>query len=91
MALPNIDQIELQYLDIWFSNIVDTMNYDLGLIQNAVPALTSPLITLDTAPIQYLRDSFDKLTNVLNQGFEQIYNEIESLKSRVSALENKGG
>jgi hypothetical protein len=27
----------------------------------------------------------------LNQGFEQIYNEIESLKSRVSALENKGG
>lgn len=90
MVRPEVDQIQLQYLDLWFANIVDTSNYNWQLIESAVPALALQLSTLDTAPIQYLRDSFDKLTIVLNEAFGLITNEIDSLKSRISALENRG-
>lgn len=98
--LPSIDRVEMQYLDLWFANIVDTINYDLGQIEVAVPALAQQLTTVDTAPIQYLRDSLDKLVDGVNKGFVEINEKFRSLDSRIEALEarptsaassNKGG
>ncbi len=83
MALPKIDSIELQYLDLWFANIVDAINYDLGQIENAIPALNMILTNIDTAPIQYLKDSFTKLVDNINKGFEQIDDRLSKIESQM--------
>ncbi len=90
MALPKIDSFELQYLNLWFTNVTDTFNYNLQLIEIAVPALSLKLTTLDSPPIEYLRDAFDKLTINLDKGFVTINDELEDLKSRIAAIESKG-
>lgn len=84
--LPKIENIEMQYLDLWFANIVDTINYDLGQIETAVPALAQLLTNIDTAPIKYLKDSLDNLVKSINQGFEQINDKFRSLDSRIESL-----
>lgn len=83
MALTKIDRVELQYLDQWFSNIVDAINYDLGKIEIAVPALNMVLTNVDTAPIQYLRDSLDKLVDNINNGFEMIDDRLRKIESQL--------
>lgn len=80
MALPKIESVELHYLDLWFANIVDIINYDLGKIEDEVPALSMVLTNVDTAPIQYLRDSLDKLVDNINQGFEQIDDRLRKIE-----------
>ncbi len=90
MALPKIELIELHYLDLWFANIVDTINYDLAQIEDAVPALSMLLTNVDTAPIQYLKDSLDALVRDINEGFEKIGDQFRSLEARINALEAKG-
>jgi hypothetical protein len=82
MALPKIDPVELHYLDLWFANIVDILNYDLGKIEVAVPSLDMVLTNVDTAPIQYLRDSLENLVSNINKGFEQIENRLKMLESQ---------
>ena len=80
MALPKLEPVELHYLDLWFANIVDTINYDLGKIEGAVPALSMVLTNVDTAPIQYLKDSLDGLVKNVNAAFEQIENRLKGLE-----------
>lgn len=87
--IKEIPNIELQYLDTWFSNIVDTINYDLAKIEDAVPALSAILTTLDAAPIQYLNESFNGLVKSLNNGFDQINDKFRELGSRIEFLESK--
>lgn len=87
--LPNIENVEMQYLDLWFANIVDTINYDLTQIETAVPALAQLLTNVDTAPIQYLKDSLDNLVKNVNKGFDQINDQFRSLDSRIESLEAK--
>lgn len=87
--LPKIDSVEMQYLDLWFANIVDTINYDLTKIESAVPALAQQLTNVDTAPIQYLKDSLDQLVKNVNKGFDQINDKFRSLDSRIESLEGK--
>lgn len=72
MALPEIREVDLQYLNQWMSNLVDIINYDLNKIESAVPALSQVLTNTDPAPIQYLRDSLNELVNSLNSAFKQI-------------------
>ncbi len=84
MALPKIDPVELHYLDLWFANIVDTINYDLGKIEGAVPALNMVLTNIDTAPIQYLTNSLDELVKSMNAGFEQVEQSFNSIESRLT-------
>ena len=83
MALPNLEPVDLHYLDLWFANIVDAINYDLGKIEDAVPALSMVLTTMDTAPIQYLRESLDKLVDNINKGFAEIENRLKAIESRL--------
>lgn len=80
MALPKLELIELQYIDLWFSNLVDNINYDLGKIEDAVPALDTILTTIDTSPVQYLRNSLDNLVNSINEAFEQIDTRLRALE-----------
>lgn len=84
MALPDLDEMDLQYLDSWFGNIVDTLNYDIQKIEDEVPALDNILTNVDTAPIQYLKESLDKMVMTVNDAFTQI-------EERLSALEAKEG
>ncbi len=86
MALPEIKEIDLQYLDRWMASLVDTINYDLSKIENAVPALSQVLTNTDTAPIQYLRDSLNELVNNINSAFEQIDDRFRSMEARIKAL-----
>ena len=86
MALPKIEQIELQYLDQWFANLVDAINYDLTKIEGAVVALSMQLTNIDTAPIQYLKDSLNNLVKDINNGFETIDNQFRALDSRIKAI-----
>ena len=86
MELPDIKQVELQSLDQWFSTLVDTVNYDLQTIEGAVVALEDKLTTVDTAPIQYLKDSLNELVKDLNSSFSAINDAISSLDERISAL-----
>jgi len=91
MALPKIAPIELQYLDLWFANIVDAINYDLIQIEAAVPALSMMLTSIDTVPIQYLKDSFTKLVENINQGFMQIDDRLRDMESRIETIRSKIG
>jgi hypothetical protein len=87
VELPDIQKIELQDLDRWFSTLVDKINYDLQLVEGAVIALDNQLSTIDTAPIQYLKTSLDGLVDDLNKGFERISIELDSMDKRISNLE----
>jgi hypothetical protein len=71
VALTNLKKVELQYLDQWFSTLVDSTNYNIGQIQIAVPVLNMLLTNLDTAPIKYLRESLDKLVDNIDEAFQQ--------------------
>lgn len=87
MELVNLKKMELQNLDQWFATLVDTLNYDIGLINGAVGSLTKNLTTVDTAPIQYLKESLNKLIIDLNESFEVIGDTFDSLDERITALE----
>jgi hypothetical protein len=86
VELPELKQVEIQTLDQWFSTLVDTVNYDLQQIESAVVALADMLTTVDTAPIQYLKDSLNELVKNLNANFSKISDEISSMDERISAL-----
>ena len=86
MELPNISEIELQYLDQWFSNIVDTINFDLQKIEGAVVALNMQLTNLDAAPIQSLKDALNGLVEDLNEGFAQVGEQFDLLDKRLTAI-----
>ena len=86
MALPEIEKIELQYMDQWFSNVVDTVNYDLNQIEGAVGALSMKLTNIDAAPIQYLRDSLNGLVTNINKAFNKIDDQFSSLESRIKKI-----
>ncbi len=91
MALPNLDEIELQYLDQWFSNLVDTVNFDLSQIEAQVVALNKMLTNIDAAPIKYLKDSLDSLVKNLNKGFKQIDDKFSAIDAKMNAMEAKYG
>lgn len=82
MALPEIKQVEMQYLNTWFSNLVDNINYDLGQIETAVPALSMVLTNIDTTPIQYLKESLDNLVDNLNAAFTEIDEKLRALEAQ---------
>lgn len=86
VELPKLKEVQLQYMDQWFSNLVDTMNTNLANIEAAVMALSMQLTNLDTAPFQYLRDSLNELVNNVNDGFEKIQDEFKTLDSRLKAI-----
>lgn len=79
--------MQLQNLDQWFSTLVDTLNFDLQTIEGAVVALSTKLTSIDTPPIQFLKDSLNELVSDLNKGFNEISEKLSSLDERVSALE----
>lgn len=81
MALPKLEKAELQYLDSWFANIVDAINYDLGKIEAAVPTLSMVLTNIDTAPVKYLRDSLDNLVDNVNKALELIDDRLRKIES----------
>lgn len=80
MALTKIEDINLQYLNIWFSNIVDAINFDLTKIQEEVPTLNMVLTTIDAAPIEYLKDSLVDLVKSVNEAFDQIDERLSRLE-----------
>lgn len=90
MALPKVERIEIHYLDLWFANLVDNMNYNLDKIEGEVPTLDMVLTNLDPAPVQYLRDSFDKLVDNINKGFEQIDDRLRKIESQIGQLSQGG-
>lgn len=84
VGLPKVGFIKLDTLDLWFSNVVDAVNYDLGKIENAVPALNMVLTNIDTAPIQYLKDSLDELVKNINTGFDQIDDRLKTMEAKIA-------
>jgi len=84
--LPKVEYVDLHYMNVWFSTLVDNLNFDIGQIESAVSALAMQLNTLDTAPIQYLEDSIDKLVDNINKGFEQIEDRFRSFDERLRRL-----
>lgn len=87
MALPRIEKVELQFMDQWFANVVDTFNHDMQLIEGQVVALANQLTTFDTAPIAYLNDSLNKLVKNVNDGFGMIDKRLGEMDSRLKRLE----
>lgn len=87
MALPNLDYIELQYLNLWFANLVDNINFNSTKIEGAVPALNMELTSIDTAPIQYLRDSLNKLVDNVNSSLSKIDERLRKIEANIA----KGG
>lgn len=86
VELPKLKDVQLQYMDQWFSNLVDTMNTNLANIEAAVVALSMQLTNLDTSPFQYLRDSLHEMVDNINTGFDKIENEFKSLDARLKAI-----
>jgi hypothetical protein len=86
MALPEIDELDLQYLDSWFANLVDTLNYDLQQLEDVIvptiPALNNVLTNIDTAPIQYLKESLQDMVVNINEAFTQIEDRLAALEAK---------
>ena len=94
MALPEIKEIELTLLDNWFSNLIDTLNFDLGQVTGQIPALDAIITNIDSAPIKYLKDSLDDLVSSLNESFKQIderLSKIEGQQQSQQAPTKQGG
>lgn len=81
--LPKLKQVDIKNLDQWFANLTDNINYDLGKIEGAVPALVKVLTNIDTAPIKYLKDSLDDLVNNMNKAIEQIDQRFRALEAEM--------
>lgn len=90
MELPKLEYADIHYLNTWFSNIVDAINYDLAQIEDAVPALSMMLTTLDTAPIQYLAASLNKIVDNINDGFSKIDSRLNQIESDIKVLQGGG-
>ena len=87
MALPEIKDVELQFMDQWFANLVDAINFDLQLLQKAtVLPLTDNLTTVDTSPIAYLNDSLKNLVRNINSAFGMINDRLGEMDSRIKQL-----
>jgi hypothetical protein len=88
VELPKIDEVQLSYIDQWFSNLVDKLNYDISQIESSFTALhvSAQLTNIDTVPIQYLKDSLNKLVKDINKGFDSIKNGFDSLDDRIKKL-----
>lgn len=83
--LADIEEVELQYMDQWFSNLVDTLNYDLQQIMSAAGSLTPDnLTTVDTSPIAYLTASMNKLVGTVNANFDMINKQLQEMDSRIN-------
>lgn len=82
--LTNVQEVELQFMDQWFSNLVDTVNYDLQTIMAAAGSLTPTLTTVDTSPIAYLTQSLNKLVETLNSNFDMIEERLRDMDSRIN-------
>lgn len=61
----------------WLANIVDALNYDIGLINVAAGSLTTNLTTIDTPPISALSE----LVKSINQRFDKIDQAIARMQS----------
>jgi hypothetical protein len=83
VALPNVERINIEILDQWFSVLIDTLNYDLGQIQTEVPTLVDLLTYIDTAPIAYLKDSLNDLVNNINKAFSDIDERLRMIESKI--------
>ncbi len=91
MAQPKIEHVQLQAIELWFANFVDTINYDLKQIETAVPSLNNLLTTIDTPPYKYLTDALNKLIDEVNEALEKNDDRIKSLESDVNDLKSKLG
>ncbi len=87
MELPEIKKVQMQDLDRWFTTLVDSVNYDFQEVSKLVLGLQDNLATIDTAPIQYLKNALDGLVDSLNNSFSAIKNELESMDRRLKSLE----
>lgn len=92
MELPELKKIQMQDLDRWFTTLSDGINYNLQEIQAAVPALTTnkALSTIDTAPVQYLKNALDGLVDNLNKNLGGLSAEFAKMDKRIKSLEDAG-
>lgn len=81
MALPSIKDVDIHYINNWFSNFVDNSNFNINKIEGAVVTLDKVLNTIDTAPIQYLTDSLNNLVSDINMAFKEIESRLKNLES----------
>lgn len=92
MALPKIENVELHTMDQWFANLVDTINYDLQLLQKATALpLTEHLTNVDTSPIEYLNSSLQNMVKNINSAFDMINEKLGDMDSRIKQLKQPGG
>jgi predicted nucleic acid-binding Zn-ribbon protein len=85
--MDRIKYVSVQIIDNWFTNLVDTINYDLGQIEDQVPALADLLTTIDTVPIQYFREELRKLVDNINTNIDDINARLDSIESKLSSIQ----
>jgi hypothetical protein len=91
VELPEIKKIQMQDLDRWFSTLSDGINYNLQEIEKALPASLGAdknLSTIDTPPIQYLKNALDGLVDNLNKNLGGLSSEFAKMDKRIKSLED---
>ena len=91
MELPEIKKIQMQDLDRWFSTLTDGLNYNLQEIEKALPSslgANKNLSTIDTPPIQYLKNALDELVSNLNKNLGGLSAEFAKMDKRIKSLED---
>lgn len=91
MELPEIKKIEMQDLDRWFTTLTDGVNYNLQEIEKALPlslGANKNLSTIDTAPINYLKNALDELVTNLNKNLGGLSAEFAKMEKRIKSLED---
>ena len=76
MALLDQNEININNIEQWFSNIVDIVNANYDVLIDNDPGLDKLLTYLDTAPIQDIKNAFKAL-----------YLAIDALDKRVTRIE----
>lgn len=73
MGRPDYD-LNINHLQQWFANIVDIINENYRLIEAELPSLALTLTTVDTAPIDDIKNAFDQLQSKIEMLENQLNN-----------------
>lgn len=80
MALTDVKEIQINFLDQWLSNLGDDINFNNAKIIEEVPSLDQKLTNIDSVPIKYLEDSLRELVNNINKSFQEIEERLNRLE-----------
>ncbi len=86
MELAKFKEFDTKYLEQWFADTVDIINYNTTKTQEVVGGLDKKLTSLDTVPFDELKDFFNNFIDHINDSFDKIMDAHKVLETKLNKL-----